>query len=348
MPSIEGLASDEVFDLALEWIGEGRKVSIATVIETWGSAPRRSGSKLLVDSEGNFAGSVSGGCIENDVILEAKDAIGDHKHRELEYDVSDDDALGVGLACGGNVTVLVEPVSGVKADTIREIRERQRDRDQFAVLINLESGSSKILAPRAAHERSDIHLNSLAWEALGSNKPSVASSKGVRYFVEPFLPQSRLVIVGAVHISQTLVQLAEQMGYEPLVIDPRDSWSKEERFSGVQMHRQWPEEAFKEIRIDERTAVVTLTHDPKIDDPALVLALRSKARYVGALGSKRTHAKRVTRLKEEGMTDDDCERIDAPVGLDIGAATASEIALSIMSQVVRSFRSPWDQWYPGR
>ena len=110
MPSIEGLASDEVFDLALEWIGEGRKVAIATVIETWGSAPRRSGSRLLVDSEGNFAGSVSGGCIENAVILEAKDAITDSKHRELHFGVSDEDAWEVGLACGGDVTVLVEPV----------------------------------------------------------------------------------------------------------------------------------------------------------------------------------------------------------------------------------------------
>ena len=236
----------------------------------------------------------------------------------------------------------------MKTDTIREIRERQRDRHQFVVITDLGTDLSTVLLPHTAEPGAVEHFMKYGLIALASDKPSVESINGTRYFVEPFNPQSRLVIVGAVHISQALVQLSDLMGFEPHVVDPRDSWSKEERFPGVRMHRQWPEEAFDEIGIDERTAIVTLTHDPKIDDPALVLALRSKARYVGALGSKRTHAKRVARLTEEGMTDNDFNRIDAPVGLDIGAATASEIALSIMSQVVKSFRSPVDQWYPGR
>ncbi|CAO3445565.1 Xanthine and CO dehydrogenases maturation factor, XdhC/CoxF family [Azospirillum argentinense] len=156
---------------------------------------------------------------------------------------------------------------------------------------------------------------------------------GVQLFVQTHNPPLRLLVVGAVHIAQALAPLAALTGYAVTVIDPRGSFATESRFPGVFLHDSWPDEALSALTIDNRTAVVTLTHDPKLDDPALLVALRSPAFYVGSLGSKRTHAKRLERLKEQGMTDAELARIHAPVGLDIGAVTPAEIALSVMAQI---------------
>ncbi|NUB24622.1 XdhC family protein [Azospirillum brasilense] len=156
---------------------------------------------------------------------------------------------------------------------------------------------------------------------------------GVQLFVQTHNPPLRLLVVGAVHIAQALAPLAALTGYAVTVIDPRGSFGTESRFPGVSLHDSWPDEALSALTIDNRTAVVTLTHDPKLDDPALLVALRSPAFYVGSLGSKRTHAKRLERLKEQGVTDAELARIHAPVGLDIGAVTPAEIALSVMAQI---------------
>ncbi|MFL7900070.1 XdhC family protein [Azospirillum argentinense] len=156
---------------------------------------------------------------------------------------------------------------------------------------------------------------------------------GVQLFVQTHNPPLRLLVVGAVHIAQALAPLAALTGYAVTVIDPRGSFATESRFPGVSLHDSWPDEALSALTIDNRTAVVTLTHDPKLDDPALLVALRSPAFYVGSLGSKRTHAKRLERLKEQGVTDAELARIHAPVGLDIGAVTPAEIALSVIAQI---------------
>lgn len=156
---------------------------------------------------------------------------------------------------------------------------------------------------------------------------------GVQLFVQTHNPPLRLLVVGAVHIAQALAPLAALTGYAVTVIDPRGAFATESRFPGVTLHDSWPDEALAHLKIDSRTAVVTLTHDPKLDDPALLVALRSPAFYVGSLGSKRTHAKRLERLKERGVTDAELARIHAPVGLDIGAVTPAEIALSVMAQI---------------
>ncbi|GAA4254787.1 xanthine dehydrogenase [Azospirillum formosense] len=156
---------------------------------------------------------------------------------------------------------------------------------------------------------------------------------GIQLFVQTHNPPLRLLVVGAVHIAQALAPLAALTGYAVTVIDPRGSFATESRFPGISLHDSWPDEALSALTIDNRTAVVTLTHDPKLDDPALLVALRSPAFYVGSLGSKRTHAKRLERLKEQGVTDAELARIHAPVGLDIGAVTPAEIALSVMAQI---------------
>lgn len=335
--SIEELANDEVFDLAHAWVGEGRKVAMATVIETWGSAPRRAGSRMIVDADGNFAGSVSGGCVENEVVYVGKmDLEEGTVFHEIQIGVDDDVAWDRGLACGGSITVIIERMD---AEAVSELRDLRKGRERFALLKNID-GDNKLTIVRDVEQHAELPdgAEEAVAEALRTDEPQVVDLEGERYFVEPFNPSPRLVIVGAVHIAQALVGLAGKVGFEPHVVDPRDSWASDERFPGVTMHREWPEEAFGEIGIDARTAVVSLTHDPKIDDPALVAALASPARYVGALGSKRTHEKRVERLREDGVKVKDIKRINAPVGLDIGAASPSEIALSIMAQVVKSFR----------
>jgi xanthine dehydrogenase accessory factor len=181
-------------------------------------------------------------------------------------------------------------------------------------------------------------LAEAAQAALDADKPATVALDGEAWFLQPSAPPLRLIIVGAVHVAQALAPLAAQLGFAVTVVDPRRAFATDERFAGVALNHDWPDEALTALAPDGRTAIVTLTHDPKLDDPALDVALRSPAFYVGALGSTRTHAKRVARLGELGHDAAAIARIAAPVGLDIGAVTAPEIALSVMAQVVERRR----------
>ncbi|MCX8134163.1 MAG: XdhC family protein [Roseococcus sp.] len=183
-------------------------------------------------------------------------------------------------------------------------------------------------------------LAEAARTALDLDRPQTLAFDGEAWFLQPFTPPLRLIVVGAVHVAQALAPLAAMLGYAVTVVDPRRAFATEERFAGVALNHDWPDEALAALSPDARTAVVTLTHDPKLDDPALDAALRSPAFYIGALGSTRTHAKRVARLKELGHDEAAIARIAAPVGLDIGAVTAPEIALSIMAEIVQRRRGP--------
>ena len=333
----EDLAADETMGLALRWAAEGRKVAMATVIRTWGSAPRRAGSRMVVDGGGNFAGSVSGGCIENAVILEAQDAIGDGRHRVVDFGVSDEDAWEVGLACGGEVSVLVERVEDKRRGLLADAVRMQGERTRFALATDLGSGETHLVEADDTDDSTD-GLRKAAAESLATDVAKIVEAGDARAFVEPFNPRPRTIIVGAVHIAQALAPICQALGHETHVVDPRERWADKGRFPGIEVVCSWPQEALPEIGLDERTAVVTLTHDPKIDDPALKLALESPTCYVGALGSKRTHAKRIERLKEAGVGDEALSRIHSPVGVDIGAATAAEIGLSVAAELVSALR----------
>ncbi len=192
-------------------------------------------------------------------------------------------------------------------------------------------GGEQVLLPdgAAAPELADA-----AAAVLASDHSKTAEVAGETWFLHAYNPPLRLVVVGAVHIAQALVPMAAQLGYGVTVVDPRRSFATDERFPGVSVSTEWPDEAMDALRPDSRTAVVTLTHDPKLDDPALDRALRSGAFYVGALGSRRTHAARLARLRDLGHDDAALARIHGPVGLDIAAVTAPEIALSVLAQVV--------------
>lgn len=309
---------------ALAWHEAGRGAVLATVVETWGSAPRRVGAQLVIAGDGEMQGSVSGGCVEGAVVLEATEALEKGEQRLLEYGVSDGDAFAVGLACGGTIRILVEPVGKVlPAEVLRALVEARAGRSPVAYEANLTSGARQLVqdgyAERFAMDRS-------GFEAEGE------------VFVAIHNPPLRLVVVGAVHIAQALVPMARIAGYDPYVVDPRAAFGSDARFPGERIVPDWPDEALESIGVDSRTALVLLTHDPKLDDPALHIGLRSQAFYIGALGSKRTHASRRERLAQTGFTTDQLDRIHGPVGLDLGAASPSEIAVAILAEMTRVLR----------
>ena len=322
---------DTIPETALEWIKAGRDVALATVIKTWGSAPRPVGSQLVIDAEQNFQGSVSGGCVEGAVIFEAGDAMADGTCRVLSFGISDDTAFEVGLACGGQIEVLVEPVGKGQGPTVEELEAlvaARLARKPVVWEVDLASWSRRLLSRDPADTNLEVRFR---------------TDKSMRegdIFQGVHNPPLRLVIVGAVHIAQPLVRMARLAGYDIVLSDPRDSFASAERFPDETFLDGWPDEALDAYGLDARTAVVTLSHDPKIDTPALQTALASEAFYVGALGSTRTHAKRVAALAEAGVSAERIARIDGPIGADIGAVSPAEIAISIMAEMTERLRRP--------
>lgn len=304
-------ADDDLATLAtaLDWQRAGHRVAIATVISTWGSAPRRVGAHLAVRGDGLFAGSVSGGCVEADVILAAQDMIAAGSgHALLEFGVADDVAWRAGLACGGRIAILVQRLADDGLPTALVAR----------VLAATAAGDGVTLSSDPATGR--------AWEGTGGP------------FERPYPPPRRLFIIGAVHIAQALVPLATALGIAPTVIDPRAMFAERERFADLQLDRRWPDEALADMKPNTASALVALTHDPKIDDVALACGLRSRAFYIAALGSRKNHAARLERLATQGFGPDDLARIHGPAGLAIGAANPAEIALSIAAQLTAAWR----------
>jgi len=311
---------------ALTWHRAGQGAALATVVQTWGSAPRRAGAQMVVSGAGDMMGSVSGGCVEGAVVVEAVEALEEGTPRLLEYGVSDGDAFAVGLACGGTIRVLVEPVgAAMPVDVLEELVAARAQRSAVAYVVDLDNWTRRL-------DRSG-HAARFAGDRSGVEEDG-------RTFVAIHNPPLRLAIVGAVHIAQALVPMARIAGFDPVIIDPRGAFGSEARFPGERLLDSWPDEALAELGPDARTALVLLTHDPKLDDPALHIALNSDAFYIGALGSTRTHAKRVERLGEAGFSPEQIARIRGPVGLDIGAASPPEIAVSILAQMVQALRRP--------
>jgi xanthine dehydrogenase accessory factor len=301
---------DRLIAAARAW-APGR-MALATVIATWGSAPRPRGSHMLVHEDGRFEGSVSGGCVEGAVLHEAAEVIAEGVSRRLEYGVADDSAWAVGLPCGGAIALLVQPVrAGGFAPELFDAVDAARARGEaIALTTDLASGATRI-----------------------------ADAPGDGRFVNRYAPPRRLLIVGAVQIAQSLAALAHELDIAPVLIDPRGRFLTAERFPGVTLDDRWPDEAVAAWRPDAATAVVTLSHDPKIDDPALIAALNAPTFYVAALGSRRSHAKRVERLRAAGLADTDLARIEGPAGLPIGALGPAEIALSIAAGMIAAFRA---------
>lgn len=316
---------DDIPAIALGWHRDGTGAALATVVQTWGSAPRGVGSQLAISGQGDIAGSVSGGCVEGAVVVEALDALEDGAPRLLEYGVSDDDAFAVGLACGGTIRILVEPVGAALPEALlSDLVAARQARRAVAYVVDTETWTRRLAGPD----------DSIAQARFRSDQSGFEGAE----FVAIHNPPLRMIVVGAVHIAQPLVAMARLAGFDPMLIDPRETFGAQTRFPGEVISHDWPDEAMAMQGIDARTAIVTLTHDPKIDDPAIITALRSDAFYLGSLGSTRTHAKRVERLTQQGFSEAEIARIHAPVGLDIGGRSPAEIAVSIMAEIVRVLR----------
>ena len=317
-------APDDIPGTALAWHRDGRGAALATVVQTWGSAPRPVGSQLAVSGRSEIAGSVSGGCVEGAVVAEALDAMETGRSTILEFGVSDDEAFAVGLACGGTIRVMVEPVgAGVPEALLEGLAAAAEAGEPVAYAVDTTAWERRLLRPGDA----------LAGERFAADRSGFEGET----FVAVRNPPLRLVVVGGVHIAQPLVAMARLAGYTPTVVDPREAFASADRFPGTALRHDWPDEALAELGLDARCAVVALTHDPKLDDPALAVALRSPAFYVGALGSTRTHAKRLARLAEMGL-EVEAARLHAPIGLDIGAASPAEIAVSILAEMTARLR----------
>jgi len=334
LPGLE-LQGHDPLGVAEAWLDDGRAVAIATVIETWGSAPRPVGSQLVIDGDGNFEGSVSGGCVEGAVVAEAADVIADGTSRLLEFGVADETAWQVGLSCGGRIRVLVEAITLAESPLLSELNRLRRDRKAAVVVTGLAAGSARLV------RESEAAADPLAGEILArlrSGKSGLVAAADGEAFLTVHLPPPRIVAIGAVHISQALAPMAAIAGFDLTIIDPRTAFATPERFADVALMPVWPEEALEAVPLDAFTALAALTHDPKIDDLPIARALAAGCFYVGALGSRKTHAKRLERLRAAGVPEADVGRIHAPIGLDIGAQSPAEIAVAILADMIAALR----------
>ena len=285
-------------------------MAIATVVETWKSAPCPTGTHMLVHADGRFVGSVSGGCVEADVLERAQMVLAGASAVLRRYGVADDAAWDVGLPCGGDIVVLVQPVSdlGFPESLFTDIFNARGNGATLSVLTDLATGRS-----------------------IASDD---AQTDG---FVNVYYPPRRLLIVGAVEIAAALSAIAVSQGIDVTLCDPRGRFLTADRFPNVRLDDRWPDDAVQAFAPDSRSAIVTLSHDPKIDDPALIAALASPAAYVAALGSVRSHQARLSRLSAAGVSAEQCARREGPAGVAINAISAPEIALSIAGGMIRAF-----------
>jgi xanthine dehydrogenase accessory factor len=334
-----------MFDILVtvdEWLAANRAVALATVVETWGSSPRQAGAKMGVHADTGMIGSVSGGCVEAAVIGEAMDSLEDGKPRLLHFGVSDDSAWDVGLACGGKISVFVEPLERDWWETAaRHVREDKAF--VTAVLLNGENAGMKAAvnedglayaSPALTDERCEPMVRAAA-DALKAHESRRILIGDLDVFLDVYQPRPRLVIIGGAHAAMALTQMAILLGFRVVLIDPRRAFATSERFPGVEwISHEYPDKALARLGLTDETYIAILTHDPKVDDPALRAVLPSPAPYVGILSSRRTHEKRIERMTAAGMDAALFERIHTPIGLEIGARTPEEIALCILGEIV--------------
>jgi xanthine dehydrogenase accessory factor len=318
--------------IARRWLDEFEQVALATVVSTWGSSPVPVGGQLVVGPNGQFEGSVSGGCVEAEVITEAADVLTQDRPKLLEFGVAEDVAWRAGLPCGGAISIYLAPLQ-LKRDAsyLDRILAARGARRSIAVLTTLATGERRLFqagGPMPAEVASCLDLGESRLLDLGDGQA----------FLHALTPPVRLVIMGVTHVGQFLADLATRIGYDVVFIDPRTAFASQDRIGEIMALTDWPEISLKALSLDPRTAVVTLTHAAALDDEALSAALRSDCLYIGALGSKKTHAKRLERLRIAGFSDSVLARIRAPVGLAIGAKGAAEIAVSILAEIVRVAR----------
>jgi Xanthine and CO dehydrogenases maturation factor, XdhC/CoxF family len=280
--------TDEALAAVRDWHAAGTACALATVTRVTGSAPRQPGSKLAISADGAIAGSVSGGCVEGDVVEQALGVLRDGQPRLLHYGISDEMAMNVGLMCGGEIDVLIEPFDDALVEFATAAEQGQ----------------------------------------------TLERALPLTDFTDHVAPPPRLWVVGAGHIAEHVVAVGARAGFAPVVIDPRRLFAQQDRFADADVRVVWPDVAFAEVRLGPSDYVVVLSHDPKIDEPALTAALRGGPAYVGAIGSRKAQADRRGRLLAAGVTGEQLARLHAPIGLNLGGRDPGEIAVAIVAELV--------------
>lgn len=341
------------------WDARGEPVALATVIQTWGSSPRGVGARMAMTPGGEIAGSVSGGCVEGAVFEAGVEVLKTGRPQLLHFGVADETAWEVGLACGGTIEVFVQPLDPDLYPRLRDALNHDRpiaaavvlrgpadlvgrqmlvlgDDDETVGGLGPALDPVVLQAARAAlAEGQSRRIHSEPQPSRSTAAGDEAASEAADVFIDVLMPAPTLVVVGGVHIAIALTAMAKALGFRTVVVDPRKAFGSPARFPHAdRLIQTWPDEALAEVGLTRSTAVVMLTHDPKLDDPALTIALPSPAFYVGALGSRATQMKRRRRLSEAGLTEAQLTRLHGPIGLDLGARTPEEIALAILGQVV--------------
>jgi xanthine dehydrogenase accessory factor len=306
---------------------------------------------MALTADGNMAGSVSGGCVETAVIETGLNTLDSGTTELIEFQVSDEQAWNVGLSCGGGISVFVQPLLW---DWFAIVEQELTSRTPIALVTVIQgpkercghqwvfSPEEKLFGPgESQYKQLEHYIEKIARSALEGERAEICNfsleALELQFFVEAILPPPVLVMVGGVHISQSLTSLAKTLGYETVVIDPRKAFGDPNRFSNVdRLMQAWPQECLDKISLNNNTAVAVLTHDPKIDDPALVYVLSSEVFYIGVLGSRKTQEERRTRLLDAGVKPGEIKRVHAPIGLSLGGNTPEEIALAIMAEIVQT------------
>ncbi|HEX6227965.1 MAG TPA: XdhC/CoxI family protein [Solirubrobacterales bacterium] len=325
------------------WVKGGSEVALATVVDTKKSAPQPPGTKMAVDDGGSLIGAVSGGCVEGAVVQVAEGVLRGDDPALLHYGIADEEAFDVGLPCGGEISIWVEAYddSGLQGRFAALDREGRR-----AALVTVLEGPGKVGAKLLVQDDGeqegtlgdpglDAAAVGLARSAMWSERSELHEHEGSKLFVDVVAPPPRLIIFGAVDFAAQLAAFARLAGWRAFVVDPRRRFATADRFPDAeQVIAEWPDRAFEQLGgIDRATSIAVLTHDPKLDDAVLKIALRSDAQYIGAMGSRRAQQKRRERLLAEGLTDEELSRLSAPIGLDIGALSAEETAISILGEI---------------
>jgi len=323
-----------------DWLAKGEEVAVATVIRVIGSAPRPVGAKLIVSSAGRMAGSVSGGCVETTVYEEMMDVLDGGPPRSLCFGITDDMIWDVGLACGGTIDVFVQRLDPALVTALRDYVAQGKSVALATLVAGPDAiGSAALITPEGVVlGPDDKRVTAIAQAMLATRAEAGAVhaiAPGTEVFVEPFLPPPVLIVIGGVHVAIPLTRFAKELGFYVIVADPRAKFANRERFPEAdEILVEWPDEALAHLKVDEATYLVLLTHDPKIDEPTLAAALQTDARYIGAIGSRKTHAARFERMAKWGVTAEQLRRVYAPIGLDLGGHTPEETALSIIAEVV--------------